>query len=305
MKEEEIHTKGKKKRVSVINIFLAVAFLAGLGIMLYPTVSDWWNERHATRAIANYVEAVASIDPEVKEAMLEDARAYNETLSPGINFMDNTDSRYAEYESLLDLTGTGIMGYIQIPSINVNLPIYHGTEDHVLQVAIGHIAGSSLPVGGESTHCVLSGHRGLPTARLFTDLDQMEPGNIFTVTVLDETITYEVDQIRIVLPEETGDLGIIEGEDHCTLVTCTPYGINTHRMLVRGKRIENIAGTVTVTAEAVRIPTIIVIPAVGIPLLFILLLIMLIYYRRKAPRRSDQELLDALRSKGDDDNPET
>ena len=211
-----------------------------------------------------------------------------------------SEEESAKYESTLDITGTGIMGYIQIPAINVNLPIYHSVEESVLQIAVGHIPGSSLPIGGERTHAVLSGHRGLPSAKLFSDLDRIVEGDIFTVTVLDQTVTYLVDQIRIVLPEETDDMAIEEGKDYCTLVTCTPYGINTHRMLVRGHRIDNLSGDVVVSAEAVRIPNYVVIPAVGIPLLFLLLILMLIYHRRRGPKKSGQELLEEIRKKNDE-----
>lgn len=229
-----------------------------------------------------------------KEDMLRAARIYNDKLSNGVNFK-LTDEEYAEYESLLNIGGTGIMGYVQITAIGVNLPIYHSVDESVLQIAVGHIPGSSLPVGGERTHAVLSGHRGLPSAKLFSDLDQIVEGDTFTVNIMDQTTTYMVDQIRIVLPEETGELAIQDGKDYCTLVTCTPYGVNTHRMLVRGRRIENIAGEVVVVAEAVRIPTYVVIPAVGVPLLFLILVIMLIYYRRLGPRKTEAELLDEMR----------
>lgn len=292
----------KKKKISVSNIILTVILLAGISVMLYPTVSDWWNSRHASQAIANYVEAVTGMDQELKTQMLEAARQYNASLSAGVHFK-LTEEEYAEYESLLDLTGSGIMGYIQIPSINVNLPVYHGTEESILQVAVGHIAGSSLPVGGEGTHCVVSGHRGLPTARLFTDLDDLGVGDVFTLNVLEETLTYEVDQIRIVLPEEVDDLAIVSGKDYCTMVTCTPYGINTHRMLVRGHRIDNIDNNViVVSAEASRIPSYYVIPAVGIPLLFVTLVIMLLRSGRKRPKKSQQELLDALKQQDSGDS---
>ncbi len=285
--------KKRKKRVSISTVILVVILLAGISVMLYPSVSDWWNSMHATRAIASYVEAVEELTEEEKEEILETARQYNESLPNGANFTVS-DEQYATYESILDISGTGIMGYIQIPSINVNLPVYHGTEETVLQIAIGHIAGSSFPVGGVRTHCILSGHRGLPSAALFTDLDKLTEGDVFTVTVLDQTITYQIDQIRIVLPEETEELAIVDDKDYCTLVTCTPYGVNTHRMLVRGSRIENINGEVAVVADAVRIPTYIVIPAVGIPLLFLMLLVMLIYYRRKGPKKSEKELLEEI-----------
>ena len=292
---QNIKKPGKKKRISVSNIILTLMLFAGLSVMLYPTVSDWWNSRHASQAIANYVEAVTGMDPEVKNEMLEAARQYNASLSMGVHFK-LTDQEYGEYESLLDLTGTGIMGYIQIPSINVNLPVYHGTEESVLQVAVGHIAGSSLPVGGDGSHCVVSGHRGLPTARLFTDLDDLGEGDIFMLNVLEETVTYEIDQIRLVLPEEVDDLAIVAGKDYCTMVTCTPYGINTHRMLVRGHRVDNVdVSVVVVPADAVRIPNYYVIPAVGIPLLFITLVVMLAFSGRKKPGRTQQEMLDALK----------
>ncbi len=291
--------KKKKRGPSISTIILVVIMLAGVGILSYPTVSDWWNSMHATRAIAGYNEAVENLSGDEREAMLEEARAYNESLANGVRFT-LSDEEYARYEQTLDVSGTGIMGYIQIPAINVNLPIYHSVEESVLQIAVGHIPGSSLPIGGERTHAVLSGHRGLPSAKLFSDLDQIVEGDIFTVTVLDQTVTYLVDQIRIVLPEEVDDMAIEEGKDYCTLVTCTPYGINTHRMLVRGHRIENLAGEVVVSAEAVRIPNYIVIPAVGIPLLFLLLMLMLIYHRRRGPKRSGQELLDEIRKKNDE-----
>ena len=292
--EEKGKQKKKKRGPSISTIVLVIILLAGVGILLYPSVSDWWNSMHATRAIAGYVTAVEDMSGQEKEAMLEAAKAYNERLANGVNFT-LTEEEYEEYESLLNIGGTGIMGYVQISAIGVNLPIYHSVDESVLQIAIGHIPGSSLPVGGERTHAILSGHRGLPSAKLFSDLDQMVEGDTFTVNIMDQTTTYMVDQIRIVLPEETDELAIRDGRDYCTLVTCTPYGINTHRMLVRGRRIDNIAGEVVVVAEAVRIPTYVVIPAVGVPLLFILLVIMLIYYRRLGPRKTEAELLDEMR----------
>ncbi len=292
--EEKGKQKKKKRGPSISTIVLVIILLAGVGILLYPSVSDWWNSMHATRAIAGYVTAVEDMSGQEKEAMLEAAKAYNERLANGVNFT-LTEEEYEEYESLLNIGGTGIMGYVQISAIGVTLPIYHSVDESVLQIAIGHIPGSSLPVGGERTHAILSGHRGLPSAKLFSDLDQMVEGDTFTVNIMDQTTTYMVDQIRIVLPEETDELAIRDGRDYCTLVTCTPYGINTHRMLVRGRRIDNIAGEVVVVAEAVRIPTYVVIPAVGVPLLFILLVIMLIYYRRLGPRKTEAELLDEMR----------
>lgn len=296
MNEEKlVEKKGKPKRgPSISTIILVIILLAGVGIFLYPSVSDWWNSMHATRAIANYVTVVEAMSEQDKVELFESARAYNESLSNGVDF-DLSDEEYAEYEKLLDVTGTGIMGYVQISAIGVNLPIYHSVDEGVLQIAVGHIPGSSLPVGGERTHCVLSGHRGLPSAKLFSDLDQIVEGDTFTLNIMDQTITYMVDQIRIVLPEETDELAIQPGKDYCTLVTCTPYGINSHRMLVRGRRIDNIIGEVVVVSEAVRIPNYVVAPAIGIPLLFIILLIMLIYYRRLGPRKTEAELLDEMR----------
>ena len=295
--EEKGRDKKQKKQrrgPSISTIVLVIILLVGVGILLYPSVSDWWNSMHATRAIASYVTAVEDLSGQEREAMLEAAREYNSRLANGVNFT-HTDEQRAEYDSLLDITGTGIMGYVQITSIGVNLPVYHSVDEAVLQIAVGHIPGSSLPVGGERTHAILSGHRGLPSAKLFSDLDQIVEGDTFTLNIMDQTITYMVDQIRIVLPEETDELAITDGKDYCTLVTCTPYGINTHRMLVRGKRIDNIIGEVVVVSEAVRIPNYIVAPAICIPLLFIILLIMLIYYRRLGPRKTEAELLDEMR----------
>lgn len=297
MKKKELKEekgKKKKKRVSFSTIILVVILLVGIGILLYPSVSDWWNSMHATRAIAGYVTAVEDLSAQEREEMLGLAKAYNQRLANGVDF-NLTDEEYEEYESLLNIGGTGIMGYVQISAIGVNLPIYHSVDEAVLQIAVGHIPGSSLPVGGERTHCILSGHRGLPSAKLFSDLDQMVEGDIFTLNVMGQTTTYMVDQIRIVLPEETKELAIQPGRDYCTLVTCTPYGVNTHRMLVRGKRIENIAGEVVVFAEAVKIPTYVVIPAVGIPLLFVTLTVMLIVSSTKGRKMTKKEILDALR----------
>lgn len=282
-----------KKHLTTIILYLFL--LIGLCLLLYPTVADWWNSFHQTRAIASYVETIEDMSGEEMEALLEKAHEYNRLLSlKGINFQ-LSEEEMSKYESLLDISGTGIMGYVQIPKINVSLPVYHGTDEAVLQIAVGHIAGTSLPVGGENTHSVLSGHRGLPSAKLFTDLDQIEEGDIFTVNVLNQVITYEVDQIRIVLPEDVSELQIVPGEDHCTLVTCTPYGINTHRILVRGRRIENLKGAIVVNADAVRVSPLLVIPAVGIPIIFVLLIILLIYYSRKKPSKTEEELLDEFK----------
>ena len=278
----------------VSTVIAVMVLVGGLGLIAYPTFSDWWNSYHQTRAIATYVSAVEDTSPEVIAAMLADAHAYNECLAQNGNRFNMTDAERAEYAKLLDLTGNGIMGYVQVSAINVDYPIYHGMDDAVLQIAIGHLEGSSLPVGGETTHSVISGHRGLPSARLFTDLDRLVEGDTFTVTVLDQTITYQVDQIRIVLPSDLSNLNIDQCKDYCTMVTCTPYVINTHRMLVRGHRLQNLVNDV-VTPEAVQIPRYIAIPAVGIPMLFMFLIGMLIYYRNRTPLVNKEQVTNTIK----------
>lgn len=270
-----------KKHLSTI--ILVLIFFIGLSLLLYPTVSDYWNSLHQSRAIATYAEQVAEIDDDVYARIWAEAKAYNATLLEKGNTFVMTDEEKAEYEQLLNVSENGIMGYIEIPSINCSLPIYHGTDEAELQIATGHIEGTSLPVGGESTHCVISGHRGLPSARLFTDLDQLVAGDHFMLRVLDETLTYEVDQILIVLPEEVDALAIEEGKDYCTLVTCTPYGVNSHRLLVRGHRVENDedAYNIRVTADALQIEPVLVAPLLAVPMLLILLFVLLVSTRRR------------------------
>lgn len=273
----------KKKGNHLITILLVLIFLLGLSLLLYPAVSDYWNSKHQTRAIAVYSEEVSGLDKDQYQALWADAAAYNASLRERDNAYLLTEEQKAAYEQLLNVSGLGIMGYIEIPSIDCSLPIYHGTEESVLQIAIGHLEWSSLPVGGESTHCVLSGHRGLPSAKLFTNLDKLQEGDVFMLRVLDEVLTYEVDQILIVEPQEIAALQIAEGEDLCTLVTCTPYGINTHRLLVRGHRIENApeARLVRVTADAVQIEPLLVAPIVALPMLLLLLILLLLPKRPK------------------------
>lgn len=273
----------KKLKKHISTIILMIVLFAGLSLLLYPTVSDYWNSLHQSRAIASYTEAVANLDDEIYEELWNKAVAYNEALWQRSNRYFPTEEEHEDYMSQLDVSGNGIMGYIQIPSINCSLPLYHGTDEAILQVAIGHIESSSLPVGGEGTHCVVSGHRGLPSAKLFTNLDRMIEGDLFMLQVLNETLTYEVDQIRIVLPEEVDDLDFVKGKDYCTLVTCTPYGINTHRLLVRGHRVANLEEktAVRVTADAVKLDTRLVAPVVAMPMLLILLIWLLIHYRKK------------------------
>ena len=264
-----------KKNLSTI--LLVLILVVGVAIMLYPTASDYWNSFHQSRAIASYAESVSHMTAADYERMWLDASAYNQTLLGKANPFAVSEEDWPEYEALLNIAGDGIMGYIEIPKINCSLPIYHGTGEAVLQIAVGHIQGSSLPVGGASTHCVLSGHRGLPSAKLFTDLDQLDEGDTFMLRVLNETLTYQVDQIRRVLPNELDDLAIADGRDFCTLVTCTPYGVNTHRLLVRGKRIENTeeAAAVTITADALRIDPILVAPVAAVPMFIVVMVFLL------------------------------
>ncbi len=271
----------KKGRLSTI--LLILVFLAGLSLLLYPTVSDYWNSFHQSKTIAKYAEDVANLDDSTYEKLWTDAQKYNEELLQKKTRYDLSAEERAEYEKLLDVSGNGIIGYIEIPLISCALPIYHGTDESVLQVAVGHIEGSSLPVGGTGTHCVISGHRGLPSAKLFTDLDKLSVSDEFILRVLDETLTYEVDQILIVEPHEMDSLGIEKGKDYCTLVTCTPYGVNTHRLLVRGHRVENSeeAHDVRVTADALQIEPMIIAPIVAVPMLLILLFALLVSTRKK------------------------
>ena len=259
-------------------ILLILAFFAGLSLLLYPTVSDYWNSLHTSQAVADYAENVRNLEAEKYEQLLQEARSYNRMLPYKQAATALSKEEKEAYDALLNITGTGIMGYIEIPTVNISLPVYHGTEDAVLQIAVGHLEWSSLPVGGESTHCVLSGHRGLPSAKLFTNLDKLVTGDKFIVRVLDEVLTYEVDQILIVEPTDVSTLMIESGKDLCTLVTCTPYGVNSHRLLVRGHRVENQedAQAVRVTSDAIQIEPLIVAPAVALPMLLVLLVILLV-----------------------------
>lgn len=234
--------KKKKSHSGLVTALIVLVLLAGVGIMVYPTFSDWWNGLHQSRAIMVYNKSVSENSEKKNKQLWEEALAYNQRLAQKGNDLslsqkDDSDPEKQEYLKTLDVSGTGIMGYIDIPSVKIHLPIYHDTSDSVLQVAVGHLAGTALPVGGESTHCVLAGHAGLPSAKLFTDIDQMKKGDTFQIIVLDHTLTYKVDNIRVVLPEEVSSLNIEQGRDLVTLVTCTPYGINTHRLLVTGHRI--------------------------------------------------------------------
>ena len=266
----------------LFTVIIVCVFLLGLSLLLYPTVSDWWNTFHQSRAVASYIEKVSTMEDDMYGNILNQAREYNSTVADkGVKFR-LSDDELKKYESVLNITDSGIMGYVEIPKINCKLPIYHGIDDSVLQVAIGHIAGTSLPVGGESSHCVISGHRGLPSARLFTDIDKLNQGDTFAIHVLDETLYYEVDQIRIVKPEQTENIRITKGEDYCTLVTCTPYGVNSHRLLVRGHRLQNQKdSSVRVTADAIQYEPIIIVPFIALPILIVLIIIFIIRDRRR------------------------
>lgn len=274
--------KHKKSTIALI-----LVLLAGLSLMLYPLVSDLWNETRQSRAIADYTQAVAAMDDQSYRQLLRDAQAYNAELLDHPDRFYPTEEEISRYEGLLNVAGSGVMGYVEIPSIQVLLPIYHGVDEAVLQTAIGHIEGTSLPVGGESTHCVISGHRGLPSAKLFTDLDQLDLGDTFRLRILDEVLTYEVDQIRIVEPDDLSLLEIEPGEDLCTLVTCTPYGVNSHRLLVRGRRVVegSASDQIRITADAVQIDTLVVASVVAIPILSILSLLALLPLRHLRRRK--------------------
>lgn len=273
----------KKKTGSPITLLLILILLAGVSLLLYPTVSDYWNSFHQSRAIASYAEQVANIDDAQYEELWDAARDYNQSLLHRPNDFILSDEQQEIYKSLLDIGGNGIMGYIEIPTIDVMLPIYHGTKESVLQIAVGHLDWTSLPVGGAGSHCVLSGHRGLPSARLFTDLDKLKVGDVFMLHVLNEILTYEIDQILIVEPQDTDPLLIEPGKDLCTLITCTPYGINSHRMLVRGHRIESQEEPkdIRIKADAVRIEPLMVAPIVAVPILLVLLIILLLPKQKK------------------------
>lgn len=264
-------------------ILLILILLIGLSLMLYPSFADWWNSFHSSRAIASYVEQVANIDDAQYEELWDAAWDYNQSLLHRPNDFLLSDEQQEIYKSLLDIGGNGIMGYIEIPMIDVMLPIYHGTGESVLQIAVGHLDWTSLPVGGAGSHCVVSGHRGLPSARLFTDLDKLKVGDVFMLHVLNEILTYEIDQILIVEPQDTDPLLIEPGKDLCTMITCTPYGINSHRMLVRGHRIESQeeAKVIRITADAVRIEPLMVAPIVAVPILLVLLIILLLPKQKK------------------------
>ena len=267
-----------KEKRNLINIVLTIALIAGVALLLYPSVSDYVNSFHQTRAIAGYGESVSAMEEDECQRQWDAAVAYNAQRRSEKNDFFLTEAETAKYNEMLNISGDGIMGYIEIPMINCSLPIYHGTDDDALQIAIGHLEWSDLPVGGEGTHCVLSGHRGLPSAKLFTRLDKLKEGDRFMLRVMDRVLTYEVDRILIVEPEDTSALLAEDGKDYCTLVTCTPYGVNSHRLLVRGHRVENeeSSSSMYITADASQIEPLIVAAVIAVPVLLILLIIVMI-----------------------------
>ena len=270
-----------------VNLILCLIILIGIGLISYPSVADWWNSFHESRAVASYAAAVSDLSTEDYDRLFAEAEAYNQRLAQtGVNW-SMSEEEIQEYNNILAVSDSGIMGYIDIPKIRQTLPIYHGTDDVILQIAIGHLAWTSFPVGGESTHCVVLGHRGLPSARLFTDLDKLVVGDIWTMTV-----TYEVDQILIVEPEDLSELQIIQGKDYCTLLTCTPYGINSHRLLVRGHRIANLDGYANVTADAMQVDRTLVAMVLAAIMLLILLIHLLVtsskWYKERMDRREQE-----------------
>ena len=276
--------KKKKKKQRWVDVLLVLVLLAGLAIVAYPSFSDYWNSFHQSRAIVSYAESVATLNNEEYDRLWDDALLYNAYLEKKPNQWAIEEEETEAYNARLNVGGSGNMGFISIPRINVNLPVYHGTEESVLQTSVGHIEGTSLPVGSPheneedfqqvafASHCVISGHRGLPSARLFSDLDKMEIGDTFTFNVLDQTLTYEVDAINVVLPSDSSLIEIVPGRDLCTLVTCTPYGINTHRLLVRGHRIENEKAklNIRVTADAIRLDALYTAPFIAAPVLLLM-----------------------------------
>ena len=272
-----------KKKHNKIGLLLVLMLFIGVCALLYPSVSQYWNSKTQTRAVENYREILESMKPEDYTALFEKAENYNRELF-GLKFPLTDYGRLSGYDTILDIGGNGIMGYISIPKLGVELPLYHGISEEVLNVACGHLPGTSLPVGGENTHAVLSAHRGLPHAKLFTELDKMEEGDTFQITVLNQTTTYQVHQIKVVNPDEINDIQIKEGEDLCTLLTCTPYGINSHRLLVRGTRIENAPPALYITSNAYRIDSLVATPAVAAPILLVLFIVLMVKYRDKGTK---------------------
>ena len=277
----------RKKRISFGNIILVLTLLIGLSLLVYPSFSDYWNSFHQTRAISSYIETVSKIETSEYDAIMASARKYNEDLNTGEFRWFLTDEQKEAYNAELNVDDYGAMGFLTIDKIHVQLPIYHGTSESVLQTSIGHIEWSSLPTGGEGTHCLFSGHRGLPSARLFTDLDKLNETDIFQLSILNETLTYQIDQIRVVVPSDLSTLQIDSDKDYCTLFTCTPYGVNTHRLMVRGHRVANQnTHDVVVLAEAMQLDQTLVALCIAAPLLILLFVATVFRPQKKRGRRS-------------------
>ncbi|WP_205396749.1 class C sortase [Streptococcus lutetiensis] len=270
----------RKFKENFATAILISLLLVGLSLVLYPTVSDYWNSFHQSKAVASYLQDVEDMEESKKDSLREEARVYNEKLPKNVTptLYANKDEK-SLYDRTFKVSKSGMMAYIEIPKLNLTLPIYHGTDETVLQVAIGHIPGTSFPIGGKGNHAVLSGHRGLPSARLFTDIDHLVEGDIFLIQVLDETLTYQVDQILTVLPQEVSALRIDPNQDYVTLITCTPYGVNTHRLLVRGHRVANLKGDARVVSEASQVEVLLIAPFIAI-LIFVVILLVIVIYRK-------------------------
>lgn len=280
--------KNKGLKSQLPNIIFGLIFIVGVAIFLYPSISNYINSKHQSRVVASYDEALANLTTEDYSSYWKAAKEFNERLvkAQSSSFLTLDGELKAKYYDTLDPTGTGVIGTIEIENIGVRLPIYHGTEETVLQMGIGHLEGSSFPTGTTSTHCILSGHRGLPSAKLFTDLDQMIVGDTFLLHILDQTFAYQVDNISIVLPEDTGGLGIVDGEEYVTLVTCTPYGVNTHRLLVRAKRVDyNEETKLIVPADATRYGTLVIAPFIGAPMLLIAFIVFMVMTRKPKAKK--------------------
>jgi sortase A len=281
--------KNKGLKSQLPNIIFGLIFIVGVAIFLYPSISNYINTKHQSRVVASYDEALANLTTEDYSSYWKAAKEFNERLvkAQSSSFLTLDGELKAKYYDTLDPTGTGVIGTIEIENIGVRLPIYHGTEETVLQMGIGHLEGSSFPTGTKSTHCILSGHRGLPSAKLFTDLDQMIVGDTFLLHILDQTFAYQVDNISIVLPEDTGGLGIVDGEEYVTLVTCTPYGVNTHRLLVRAKRVDyNEETKLIVPADATRYGTLMIAPFIGAPMLLIAFIVFMVMTRKPKAQKA-------------------
>lgn len=272
----------KKNKINVSSIILVLIFIAGLSLLLYPSIASWWNYQHATHAIDTYDQTIQILTGNDYKEIFDAADKYNQRLLKQGNRFYPNELEHQEYMNQLSVSGTPMIGFIDIPLVKISLPIYHGTTEEVLSNGVGHIEGTSLPVGGLSTHAVLSGHRGLPSAKMFDDIVKLVEGDTFSVTVLDRTFTYEIDSIRTVLPNEIENISIEDGRDLCTLVTCTPYGINTHRILITGHRIENLPADYNGRAEAILFDSKLVALFIAVPILIILFIYLMVHYRKRS-----------------------